>query len=1108
MAALTFQFSADVSQVVAGINDFVAKGVTGVNSLAQKITTTFDGAAAKARAGGEHAGTGFVQGVTEKLGPLKEKIAETFKGAGGILGGGAMLGGIAGMGVLFEKTLEKGKEEVQLNMDRKLAYQQAGLGGEELNRELKRSAEFANELSQRWAIDDDTIQKLAKSAATLGGATGKSNDEMVKMSLAAEKATGGVVSAEGAIRLFAKGAADPENAAALDRLKGKFPDLYAAMKGGKDPAEKMQLALKALGPTFGAMAEQANGPLGAMKRFEIAMDNVMKTVGAAIIIAIGPLMQVMGAIAGVVQDYVLPAFTFLSDKLGAVGPVIAGVVGAIGLLVAALTAYNAISGMSIIATVASSAAKAVHTIVSIATTVATWAQAAATWALAAAMTVLTSPITLIVVGIGLLIAGLIYAYRHSETFRNILSTIWTVIKALVLAVWEIIKGYFEMYAWVLKVTGVLGFLTRAFEVVKSVVGAVAGFFSDLFSSEKQAPEGAEAHTESLKGEGEQAALTGEQIKTLAEKNMKAADEYATEVEAKALRAGKTMKEAERAALNSKIESWKNILATVKNNGEEDYALEVRLAKAIEELHKPQKGAEGAEGVEREKALRELRDFLKLKNETQKGALEKQIAESDKQYEDERKKINEAYMKRLRDSEAYKKADEAEKLAMERSEQAKLLAQNAEYAAAQADLDTASAAAREKVVRDFWEKVNDEVTAAHEKLREEERKYNEEEDKASLDAHKKHAAAEIALIVDEEERRTAEENERAGEERVADDEAMEKRRQAAQKNLGDGVITWQQYRDKLSALKREARTEEEDREARHARALTDIENNAGTLRNNLRKNLAEQGLQVQTQFFSWLDERTGVSGQNQKTLLFGVQSSIYTSLKESLAKQLASWGTFFATKLGLMSVDVAATETAEGAKKQSFLTTAAAAVWSAMETIGAWVAAAAASVASAAVFIASNLAVAASYVAAAAAAAFEWLVATLGPFGLAAAVGVVAGLIGFWSSIKQGLGFERGGIGMIGEKGPEVIAPVQDFSDLMSGLISATVAAIAQPRHGGQSLSGAELIARMDGIVAAVEKIHSNITTRTTVEGTMKADGGELYSAIAHSTLTSQVTRAS
>lgn len=71
-------------------------------------------------------------------------------------------------------------------------------------------------------------------------------------------------------------------------------------------------------------------------------------------------------------------------------------------------------------------------------TIATYAMTAAQWLLNAAMT--ANPVGLIITGIGLLVGGLVLAYKHSSTFRAILSGIGEVAKNL----WPIFKGLGEV----------------------------------------------------------------------------------------------------------------------------------------------------------------------------------------------------------------------------------------------------------------------------------------------------------------------------------------------------------------------------------------------------------------------------------------------------------------------------------------------------------------------------------------------------------------------------------------------------------------------------------------------------------------------------------------
>lgn len=127
----------------------------------------------------------------------------------------------------------------------------------------------------------------------------------------------------------------------------------------------------------------------------------------------------------------LPAYTqvlsagvkvleFLGQHQGAVTVAVA----AIGLLSVTLLGLSAASAIYNGAMAA----------VKIATTIATAAQ----WLWNAALT--ANPIGIIVVGIALLVAGLIYAWKNSETFRNVVIGAFNAIKAVGAAVWNWLKS--------------------------------------------------------------------------------------------------------------------------------------------------------------------------------------------------------------------------------------------------------------------------------------------------------------------------------------------------------------------------------------------------------------------------------------------------------------------------------------------------------------------------------------------------------------------------------------------------------------------------------------------------------------------------------------------
>lgn len=110
---------------------------------------------------------------------------------------------------------------------------------------------------------------------------------------------------------------------------------------------------------------------------------------------------------------------FLGQNQGAVAGVVAGIGALAAILLVASAATTIYNGAMAVARIASVAYTAVQ------------------WLLNAALT--ANPIGLIVVGIGLLIAGLVLAWKHSETFRAVVTGAFQAVAAVASAVWGWIK---------------------------------------------------------------------------------------------------------------------------------------------------------------------------------------------------------------------------------------------------------------------------------------------------------------------------------------------------------------------------------------------------------------------------------------------------------------------------------------------------------------------------------------------------------------------------------------------------------------------------------------------------------------------------------------------
>ena len=206
--------------------------------------------------------------------------------AGGLMAGGGLA--IAQVGLSAVSGAIKGVFNAALEADEigdrmELAFRQAGLSGKELDSQLESTTQFARKLGDQFAESPAKIKGISTAAASLGGATGKANEDMTKLALGIEKASDGAISGEKAIKLLSRGAANPEDQAALDALSKKFPVLGDAMKSTGDTATKVNASLLALAPTFATLEAQSTGIDAIAARFTNAGTEAIQSFGGGII---------------------------------------------------------------------------------------------------------------------------------------------------------------------------------------------------------------------------------------------------------------------------------------------------------------------------------------------------------------------------------------------------------------------------------------------------------------------------------------------------------------------------------------------------------------------------------------------------------------------------------------------------------------------------------------------------------------------------------------------------------------------------------------------------------------------------------------------------------
>lgn len=328
-------------------------------------------------------------------------------------------------------------------------------------------------------------------------------------------------------KLFAMFATDGANAAGLlAELASKLNDFLGSAEG-KAAIDALGQALQAIstagGQIFLALL-QALAP--AIVALAPGVTTLATQIAGVLVPAINTLAPALSAVAG-----------FLSENMSWLGPVAGAVVAgaaAYKVYAAAAKAVAAIQAVLASRFVASTAAWIANTAATVASGIATAATAtvhsvrlaasviastaaivaqrialvagtaamlvvkgaviawtAVQWLLNAALT--ANPIGIVVVAIAALVAGLIYAYRNSETFRNIVQAVWGAIKVAIGAtvdwivkyVWPVIQKIIQLqvaywkFLWnVIKavwngiVTAVRTYINIVRTVITTVVNAI------------------------------------------------------------------------------------------------------------------------------------------------------------------------------------------------------------------------------------------------------------------------------------------------------------------------------------------------------------------------------------------------------------------------------------------------------------------------------------------------------------------------------------------------------------------------------------------------------------------------------------------------------------
>ena len=304
---------------------------------------------------------------------------------------------------------------------------------------------LANQLRTSAMATDDVIKSNESFITSLSMAKAVADDELRPAMANLVRSTGSVEAAQGlmntALDIAAATGKDLETVTmalgkAANGQTAALTKLDPSLKGVIDSSSTLDDITSALSVSFGGAADvAAKSYEGRMKSMKIAMDETKESIGAALLPALGKLLEIMAPIAKFAQEH---SSLFL---------VFASVLGTVALLVIGYNIYlKAMAFYTTLASVASGIFNAV---------------------------LLANPITLVVLAIVAFVAIMVLLYKKFEVVREVVDTVFSAIKTGVTSSLDFLTAYF---------TGVLNIYKGIFNAIAKLWNNSIGKLSFTFPS--------------------------------------------------------------------------------------------------------------------------------------------------------------------------------------------------------------------------------------------------------------------------------------------------------------------------------------------------------------------------------------------------------------------------------------------------------------------------------------------------------------------------------------------------------------------------------------------------------------------------------------------------
>jgi phage-related protein len=262
----------------------------------------------------------------------------------------------------------------------------------------KQMDELSGSIESNTGVDGDNIlagENMLATFTNVQNQAGKGNDifnQATQIMTDMSVATG--TDMKGSAIQLGKALNDPiKGVSALSRVGVTFTDQQkkqiATMVEAGDTAGAQRVILHELSKEFGgsAAAQETSG-----QKMAVAFHNLQDSVGQA-------LLPVITQLSKFLTEHVIPAFQKLIGFVSSNKSWLIPLALAVGVVIVGLKAWAIAQGI-------------LNTVMEM------------------------NPIALVVIAIAALAAGIIYAYKHSETFRTIIQNAWSGIKTVIMAVWN------------------------------------------------------------------------------------------------------------------------------------------------------------------------------------------------------------------------------------------------------------------------------------------------------------------------------------------------------------------------------------------------------------------------------------------------------------------------------------------------------------------------------------------------------------------------------------------------------------------------------------------------------------------------------------------------